>query len=235
MNKIKCGLCDGSGKSTIYDVLPCILCHGDGDLDLDPACTELCKICDGSGKAPANRQMPCSHCGGRRYVVPRGYKPAPNPLPPEDLPMVFFVEAGKPRTAQLRIEEIFGKLSGEVRICDPYYGVKSLYRLDSLKHCKPIKFLTSKADPSETQTLPSALQVWKQEHGDIEFRRNAGRTLHDRFVLCDDELVLIGHGLKDVGGKDSFIIRIGRDFADDMMDTLRKSFDEKWQKATLIV
>ncbi|HUX87586.1 MAG TPA: hypothetical protein VMW65_11335, partial [Chloroflexota bacterium] len=108
-------------------------------------------------------------------------------------------------------------------------------RLDLLEHCSPIRFLTRQPDPNETQTLPRALSEWKREHGDVEFRRHTGRDLHDRFVLSDDELILLGHGLKDVGNKDSFIIRIGRDLADDLIDTVRSSFESKWQAATLIV
>jgi len=149
--------------------------------------------------------------------------------------MVVFIEAGKPRTAQLRLEEIFAGMAGEVRICDPYYGSKSLYRLDLLKHCKPIRFLTQKPDANETATLQAALRVWKQEHGSVEFRQHSGRDLHDRFLLSDIELILLGHGLKDIGNKDSFIIRIRRDLAGDVIETLQDSFDTKWQAATLIV
>ena len=64
---------------------------------------------------------------------------------------------------------------------------------------------------------------------------HSGRDIHDRFVLSDDELILLGHGLKDIGSKDSFIIRIGRDLAGDLIDTVHDSFETKWQQATLIV
>jgi hypothetical protein len=235
MNKIKCGLCDGSGKSTVYSALPCMLCQGHRDLDLDPAFTELCTLCDGSGKSTANQQMPCMRCNGRRYVAPRGYKAPLQVLPPEDLPMMVFIQAGKPWTAHLQLDKIFENVTGEIRICDPYYGKKSLLSLDLLKHCKPIKFLTSKPDSSESQTIKSALEAWKKENGDVvEFRKASGRDLHDRFIISQHELILLGHGLKDVGTKDSFIVRVSRDLAGDMIDTVRESFDDKWEKATLI-
>jgi hypothetical protein len=54
-------------------------------------------------------------------------------------------------------------------------------------------------------------------------------------VLYEDEIILLGHGLKDIGTKDSFIVRIGREVASDLIDTVRMSLDEKWQNAKLIV
>jgi hypothetical protein len=235
MNRIKCGVCDGSGKSPRFPTYSCDHCGGDGVLELDPAFTEVCKLCDGSGKDRVHQTYACSRCGGRRYVPPPGYKAPPKTLPPEDLPVVCYVQAGKPWTAQLQLEKIFENVSGGLRICDPFYGRRSLLSLDLLNHCKPIKFLTSRADSGETQTIESALLAWKKEHGDVDFRRSAGRDSHDRFVLSEHELILLGHGLKDVGSKDSFIIRISRDIAGDMIDTVREAFDKRWQEAKSIV
>ena len=226
---MECGVCDGKGKNPANPDFHCVVCHGSGELLDNPSLTQPCKICDGTGKSPHAVGLPCVYCRGYKFVAPLIATLSPN-----DAPLVMFVEAGKPRTAHLYLEKIFEALSGEIRICDPYYGRKSLYPLDSLMHCKPIKFLTRNPEASESQTLPTALQTWKQQHGDIEFRRHTGRDLHDRFVLSDDELILLGHGLKDVGTKDSFIIRVGRDLAGDLIDTVHDSFDAKWQPATLI-
>jgi hypothetical protein len=228
----KCKLCMGSGRSSKTATLggPCSLCNGYGERRDEPNRTWQCKICKGGGLSTKNLGEPCESCDGYGAVVPPDFASVP-----EEGPMVIFVEAGMPRTATLRLEEMFEKLSGEVRICDPYYGKKTLYRLDFLKQCKPIKFLTQKPDANESSTLPTALQVWKQEHGDVEFRRDSGRDLHDRYLLSDSELILLGHGLKDVGTKDSFIIRIGRDLAEDLILTVRESFDAKWRASTPIV
>lgn len=163
-------------------------------------------------------------------VAPLGFDTTP-----DDAPLVFFVEAGAPRTVHMRLQDIFRQLSGEICICDPYYGMGSLLRLDLLQHCSPIKFLTQNPDRNEKLTLPKALQEWKSQHGDIEFRRNGGQDLHDRYVLAHNELILLGHGLKDVGKKDSFIICITCESADDLIKDIRNSFYTKWKSATLIV
>jgi len=142
------------------------------------------------------------------------------------------VEAGKPRTAHLLPKDIFQQVTGEVRIRDLYYGTGSLLRIDSLSHCSPIKFLTQTPDKREAQILPRAFQEWKGEHGNVEFRRHSGTDLHDRFVLADQLLILLGHGLKDPGDKkESFVILISPEFAADLMDRVRHSFDDKWRSA----
>jgi hypothetical protein len=150
----------------------------------------------------------------------------------EEGPLVAFIEAGKPRTAHLELAKLFTSLAGDLRICDPYYGSGSLLRLDLLKHCNSIKFLTRNPDSAERTTLPRALVEFVKEHLHVEFRQHKAKDLHDRFILSDSELILLGHGLKDVGNKDSFVVRIDRHLASDMLDALQVSFDTKWQAAS---
>jgi hypothetical protein len=38
----------------------------------------------------------------------------------------------------------------------------------------------------------------------------------------------VGHGLKDIGGKESFVVRLDRGLVPDLLDTLLSSFDAKW-------
>jgi DNA-directed RNA polymerase subunit RPC12/RpoP len=236
MPEVDCGVCDGDGKSRSAPGFSCEYCAGYGKLHIDPTLTEPCKLCDGKGKDPSLPGFACTQCGGRRFIRPRSYKPPPQPLPSEGPPDVWFVQAGKPWTAQRQLDKVFEDVSGELRICDPYYGRKSLLSLDLLKQCNPIKFLTSKADSGESQTITTAIEAWNKENGDaVRFRRAFGRELHDRYIISNNELILLGHGLNDICTNDSFIVRISRDLAGDMIDTVRGSFDEKWEKAEPII
>jgi hypothetical protein len=62
----------------------------------------------------------------------------------------------------------------------------------------------------------------------VSIRRDSSGTLHDRYILSDDQLILLGHGLKDIGNKDSFAIRIPKTMAEDLLKTVRDNFDAKW-------
>jgi hypothetical protein len=221
-----CRRCSGTGMGARPGGI-CPVCDGRGTLPDDPTRTEECRRCSGTGMG-AGPFRTCLVCKGYGKIRPAASNPDP------EGPLIFSVEAGKPRTAHLALTELFNTVSGEIRICDPYYGTGSLVRLDLLTHCSPIRFLTKKANSAEASHLPRYLQEWKQQHGAVEFRKAAGQELHDRYLLSDAELIILGHGLKDVGNKDSFVIRIPHSLAPDMLVSVRTSFDQRWQSATLI-
>lgn len=68
---------------------------------------------------------------------------------------------------------------------------------------------------------------------EIRVAANAG-DLHDRYVLSDAKILIVGHGLKDIGGKESFIIMLPRALAADLLGDVERSFDAKWSKATAV-
>ena len=146
-------------------------------------------------------------------------------------PLVFFVESGKPRTAHMQLSALFGSLEGALRVCDPYYGTGSLSRLDLLTHCSTVLFLTSTPDKKERDFLPHLLKEFRQQHNNFEFRSYGQKGLHDRYLLTDDQIILLGHGLKDIGGADSFVIKLDGDVAQDLIQQVRDSFDAKWKLA----
>jgi hypothetical protein len=148
-----------------------------------------------------------------------------------DETIVVQIEAGKPRTAHLEVTKLLQALSGEVRICDPYYGSGSLLRLDALTSATSVMFLTQNPDSKEKTHLPRALKEFATERPHFMFREHAGKDLHDRYAVTADELILLGHGLKDIGNKESFVVRLERALAGDTIDALRDSFDQKWQAA----
>jgi hypothetical protein len=174
--------------------------------------------------------MVCSKCEGW------GKLPGPPPVRErEGTSTIVLVEAGTPRTAHAEIEELLTDLQGEVRICDPYYGTGTLHRLSCLKGCDSVLFLTRQPDSRERSYVDRAFEEFKREYGQFEFRRHKGSELHDRYVLAPDRVLVLGHGLKDIGLKESFIIQLGADFASDIIATISGLFDQRWVEADPIV
>lgn len=148
---------------------------------------------------------------------------------------VVRIEGGQPRTARLRLGEMLSKLKGTVRICDPYYGVRTLDTLDHLPKTCRIKFLSAKTNDS-TRKIHGALKDFIKERPTCEFRRTATpQEIHDRYILTADRLFLLGHGLKDIGGKESFVIRLGKELAPDLLQEVRDKFEERWKIASKIM
>ncbi|RLA40196.1 MAG: hypothetical protein DRR06_17810 [Gammaproteobacteria bacterium] len=153
-----------------------------------------------------------------------------------DAPQVFYVESDKPFTARRNLTEICKDVSGSILVCDPYYGTGTFVGLGALLHCDEIRFLTKIPDGKESKTgiLPRTLLEFVKEHRNVEFRAHAGNDLHDRYILTDSELIILGHGVKDMGNKDSLIIRIPANYIQDTVDAMRTAFDQKWLSAMAI-
>jgi hypothetical protein len=144
------------------------------------------------------------------------------------------VEKDQPRTARSELKERLGGLKGDVRICDPYYGISTLDSLDHVPKVCPMKFLSVNAS-GDPRSLAGAVRDFKKQRTGSEFRlapKNAG--IHDRYIVSRDKIIILGHGLKDIGNKQSFVIELGRDVASDLIDTTIKAFDSHWNKGTVI-
>lgn len=215
-----CPFCSGTGRDP-YRIDVCRVCRGKGALPDDRRDNPLCPFCEGTGRDPYDL-IECRKCGGWGRL----------PGEPTETEVVIFVQAGSPRTAQLRLRDLFRELRGELRVCDPYYGTGSLLRLDLLTHCNKIRFLTRQADSKEQSFVDKALKEFVSQRPNVEFRKASSNNLHDRYILADEEIVILGHGLKDVGAKNSFVIRLRREMCEDIMGILAASFDNEWVAAT---
>jgi hypothetical protein len=218
---VKCAACNGDGtERTSYDL--CSVCKGRGVLPDDRINQPICAACHGDGTERTSYNI-CSVCNGWGRLPPE----------PSDQsgPLAMFVEAGKPRTAHVDLSGMFQTLKGPLRIADPYYGTGSLLRLDAMTHCSPIMFLTQKPDAAERSFLTRAVTEFKRQYPFVSIRLDQTGALHDRYILSDDQIILLGHGLKDIGNKDSFVIRIPKTMGADLITTVQDSFDAKWSQA----
>jgi hypothetical protein len=137
----------------------------------------------------------------------------------------------KPRTARVRLGDALSSLTGLVRICDPWYGVRTLDSLDLIPLSCRVRFLTAKTNEAGSR-LRGAMRDFKRERPDVEFRIAASpNDLHDRYVLSVGQMLLVGHGLKDIGAKESFMVRVDKGLAKELIAQTRASFDAKWKIA----
>lgn len=144
------------------------------------------------------------------------------------------IESNQPRSARIKLREILSQLSGLVRICDPYYGIRTLDSLDFIPRPCHTKFLTAHTNETGRQ-LQGALADFKRERQDIEFRLvSANVGIHDRYIVTSSELLILGHGLKDIGGKESFVIRLEASLVPDLVKETICAFDMRWNSATRI-
>lgn len=145
---------------------------------------------------------------------------------------VLRFDGSAPRTARQRITDLLATLSGTVRVCDPYYGLRTFDILDAVSRPTAVRFLTARTSDPPAK-LSSALKDFKKERPRVEFRLTAApHDLHDRYVVSGDSLLLVGHGLKDVGSKESFVVVLTATLAADLIRTVTASFDLRWSAGT---
>lgn len=211
-----CPACNASGS---FGSAKCEVCSGTGFLSDTRIGQPPCRRCSGYGRLGSRV---CDVCGGWGLlpdVKPKGQK-------------TLVVTANGPYEAHQEITQIFQSLIGGICVCDPYLGEASLARLAQLAGCASVRFLTRTLDAKQKIQLPQLVREFIKNYPHVDFRIHKKDDLHDRYVLTDAELIILGHGLKDIGNKESFVIRINHDIAEDTINGVRKAFQERWDMAT---
>ncbi len=153
---------------------------------------------------------------------------------PEGNLSVMYISAGQPRTARKHLADILSHLSGVVRVADPYYGERSLDAIEMIPATCGVRFLTAKTTESEDK-LRRLISDFRRERPSTEIRLYPKpQEMHDRYMLTEDMLMVVGHGFKDIGRRESFVILVGKDIAPDLHSTVVNSFDLRWAAATQI-
>jgi hypothetical protein len=147
---------------------------------------------------------------------------------------VVYIKSGLPATARKHLVDILSSLTGDIRICDPYYGLRSLESLLDIPISSSVKFLTSHTS-ERASTLSGPLTDFKRERPNIEIRLlPPPNILHDRYILALDNLYILGQGIKDIGNKESFIVTISNSYAADLLKDIELRFDNLWIISTTI-
>ena len=146
---------------------------------------------------------------------------------------VFYFEPDqKFSTKRMLSRSILEGLRGKLQIVDPYCGVRTLDILKDIKN-KTIEFLTrvEHLKDKERDRFLRELQDFKTEYPTIEFRNCPNADIHDRYVISENSLVILGHSLKDLGSKESFAIVLNAESSKNVVEALTEIFNRRWKQA----
>jgi hypothetical protein len=141
----------------------------------------------------------------------------------------WLIEAGKVYSGKKLFQEIvMSKIGSKAKICDPYCGTRILDLISGIKQNCSIFLLTQTIEQKET--FKRELNDFGREflHLRIEVRIFNGKTLHDRYMISDDNCWSVGSSLKDLGNKDTTITKL----EDEVRYAIEEMFDKRWQDAT---
>lgn len=127
-------------------------------------------------------------------------------------------------------------LKGELRIIDPFYGNGTFFTLSKFGRDKKIKFLSSKLGNEEQNNLTNFninLKKFKHEFQNIKLKKyDKFYELHDRYIIADNALVLVGYGIKDFANKESFLVFLPQKTVSKFLPILKTIFEKRWKESS---
>lgn len=145
--------------------------------------------------------------------------------------MVLAVSAGHPFSNRLSLEKMQSGFSDEVLVFDTYYGTSTLDALRLVPSKCEVKFLTVNPDSSKKK-FDGLVADFKAEFPHIELKTLGGQKgYHDRYIVSDSHLLILGQGMKDFGKAESFAVLIPRELGEDLISEKRATFMRRWDAA----
>jgi hypothetical protein len=144
-------------------------------------------------------------------------------------PLTLYVTGKAPWSdRRFVVKEAMKKAAGDVQILDKYFGMESLDFLQDFQRNRRTRFLTTHPTRNLGR-LQREVARFKVEFPNSEFKAYPSpHELHDRYLLFDREVWFVGHGIKDIGAKESFVVILQDPFGKDIRNTLLNSFEARW-------
>ncbi|MBN1573976.1 MAG: hypothetical protein JW984_12340 [Deltaproteobacteria bacterium] len=153
----------------------------------------------------------------------------------DSIEVFHFKPETKYSSKRVLYNEVLKNLKGELRIVDPYCGLRTLDILKELGTI-PIKFLTNTQYLSNRRSFIRELNDFLSENSKAEFRDiYSNDIIHDRYIISSNSLVIIGQSIKDLGKKESFLISLDKKNFIDFYKTIKTNFKTKWDRSNQIV
>jgi hypothetical protein len=147
---------------------------------------------------------------------------------------VFYFEPDQRySTKRMLSRNILEGLKGKLQVVDPYCSERTLDILKAIKDRK-VDFLTRLENLKDRKRdrFLRELQDFKTECPTIEFRSYPNTDIHDRYIISEDSLVILGHSFKDLGSKESFAIVLKRESSMNIVEAVIENFNRRWKQAT---
>lgn len=125
---------------------------------------------------------------------------------------VVVIDPSKGDSSNKQISDVIASLSGDIKICDPYFDTVAC---ELLKNNLDIRKVNSVRVVLRKNGIKKPCKIGNLE---LEFVKNT--KIHDRFIIDEKNLYVLGASLNNLGDKLSFIFNLF---------TYRKTFDTIFQ------
>ena len=144
---------------------------------------------------------------------------------------IIHLEEGKSFSNRVQINSILSRLQGDILILDTYFGSRTFSLVSQMTQATSIRLLTARYNENKNNLI-SLYKDYQKEISNLEIRIYPKPTeLHDRYLISKDELIILGHGLKDIGSKESFLVVFDKSGYPDLYISLMDSFNLRWKNS----
>lgn len=143
--------------------------------------------------------------------------------------LLYFVPEKRFTSKRLLVKNILNNLKGILKFIDPYIDIRTLDILKDLKNSeiRVLSKLTNLREPERKKFLRE-LKDFLRENINFHFKDYNKKDLHDRYIISQDSIILIGHSIKDLGAKESFAVVLDKETNRDIYKMINSTFDERW-------
>ncbi len=133
---------------------------------------------------------------------------------------------------------VINMLKGNLCIVDPFYGNGTFSILAKFGKKRKIRFLSAHLGNEEQKNSVDFginLKKFKGEFKNIKMKKyDKFYELHDRYIISDSALVIVGYGIKDFANKESFVVFLPKKAVSRFLPTLKTIFEKRWKKSNNI-
>jgi hypothetical protein len=187
--------------------------------------------------APAKGKVHIYHENGTVYfeIMKTGKDHLLSLVKQGSVEVLYFQPDQKFSTKRTLSKNILEGLQGKLQIVDPYCSERTLDVLKDLKD-REVDFLTRVENlrEKERERFLRELQDFKSEFPTIKFRNYPNADIHDRYIISENSLVILGHSVKDLGSKESFAIILDNDSNRNVAEALTENFNRRWKQAAIL-
>lgn len=138
---------------------------------------------------------------------------------------ITVVQPNQALQTTLHLQDLLANFDGTIRICDPYLDPSTIEHLDAMRSSVDISFLTKTV--RDSGKLRRLLAAARHNFNQFEIRIVETNTLHDRYIIDESKMIILGTSLNGFGKKQCFIVRAGNDVRYEML----KAFERLWLTA----
>ena len=153
-----------------------------------------------------------------------------------DVRLYLFLPGTNFTSRNVLANDILSEFDGNIKVVDPYCGDETLDLLSSYENGN-IMFLTSLSclhNKKKEEKIKRSILRLKKQFKHVAVKDYQEYDIHDRYILSESKMVLLGQSIKNIGNKESYAVMFDKGFSSDIIQSVATTFDRRWKQAIII-